>query len=291
MAFAQEFISDYEIPSVPIVDFNNRLVGAIEADDVIERLEDIEEAFVEQAVVKATRKPYFETSTWEMFKSRVTWIILLIVIGSLTQIIIIGFQMIWSTTDYWTKSDSYGAVTMSTLVTLAFTTAISMSSSINDSAGNTGAQTTTTLVRAIALDEITEGNYKKAIVKETTIGVYLGFVAGITAFARVFLVWSLFGMLNGINLETFIWLLLIASISSFSFCVSIIIGNFLGAILPIISDKRNWDGTSLSGPVQTTMVDIITFTLYLGITTAIFVPLSYAGIFSSAETVAQIIMT
>lgn len=288
MIHAQSIIYDYEINSVPVVDSKSRLVGAIEADDIIERLGNIDEAVVDSSAIVVKDKSYLEITAWEMFKSRVLWIIFLVIIGSLTQIIITGFQNIWSMTPYWGDTSEIFNLTMSTIVTLAFSTALSIASSINDAAGNTGSQSSAMLVRAMALGEIQKKDYGKAIKKETIVGFYLGITIAFTAFFRTFVVWAMFGYLNLVGnkegYEILLWLTIIAIISSVSFGVSILVGNFLGAILPIVAKRFNWDGAVVSGPVQTTLVDILTFTIYLGLTSAIFLPLAYTNIFGTSIT-------
>ncbi len=277
---AKELLLEYDIPSVPIVSSSGKQIGAIESEDIIERFNNLDEAYVDRASVVAYEKPYMEISAWELFKSRVFWIVLLIVIGSFTQIIITGFQAIWTGTGFWAGDEtSIGTLTITTLVTLAFSTAISVSSSINDAAGNTGSQTSATLVRALALGEVTSENYGRAIIKETTTGVYMGITAGVTALFRTFIIWAMFGYLGMADAFLWNWLFIIAGIASFSFSTAIIVGNLLGVVIPIIAHKFKLDGAIISGPMQTTIIDIITFAVYLGITTVIFVPLANSGYF------------
>lgn len=276
---AKEILLEYDIPSVPVVNSKGIQTGVIESDDIIEKYDSLDEAYFDRSAVVATTKPYIETTAFELFKSRAFWIIMLIFLGAVTQVIITGFQAIWASTGFWTPESELANITLTTVITLAFSTAISVSSSINDAAGNTGNQSSSTLVRALALGEVNNNQYGKAIIKETVTGVYIGGVAALVATIRTFLVWAMFGYLTDIDGLIWGWLSIIALIAAFSFFISIIIGNFLGAIIPILADKFKYDGAIISGPVQTTLVDIITFAVYLGITTAVFVPLALAGYF------------
>ena len=275
----KDVLGTYDIPSAPVIDSKGKLVGIVEAEDIIERYEDIEEAMLESSNVKAI-KPYMESTAFELFKSRCIWIIILLLFGTFTQIIIVGFQMIWSESGAWVSSSESGvagSATISMIATLAFSTALSVASSINDAAGNSGAQTTATLVRSLALDEIESKDYSKALKKETKVALLIGLAVAVTAYFRLFLVWGIMGQMNGITLEDFGWMNVIAAIACISFSVSIIVGNFVGAFLPIVSHKYNLDGAVVSGPVQTTIVDIFTFFIYLSLTTAVFVPLVQSG--------------
>lgn len=268
---AQEAIGQYDISAIPVVNSKNRLIGVIEADDIIELHEEAEEAAYEQSAIKIIDKPYLEIKSWEMFKSRIPWIIALLIIGTLTQMIIIGFQSIWINAGVFTANDSMEAITITNIATLSIATALSLSSSINDAAGNAGSQTSSTLVRAIALGEITKGTYMKALKKEFIVSNLIGISVMVTAFIRIILVWGIFGFYKNIDSNAIGWLFLIATIASVSFFITIIIGNLVGAILPIIADRYGIDGAIFSGPVQTTVVDIITILIYFTLTTIVFV--------------------
>lgn len=281
---AKDSIDQYDLLAVPVVNKSGKLVGVIEADDIIERYEEAEEAVFEQSAVKAINKPYLDITVIETFKSRIPWIIALLIIGTLTQIIILIFQSIWVSQGMDNNSTDPGLGSLSSgIFALAIMTAMSMSSSINSAAGNSGSQTSSTLVRAIALGEIYKGNYFKAITKEFLTSICIAVTVMIVSFIRIIVVWAIFGEFGGygepIASAEWVWyMMLIASIASFSFFITILIGNFLGTILPIIADKFKIDGAIFSGPVQTTMVDIISILVYFSITTLIFVLLAQAGV-------------
>ncbi|BDU67417.1 MAG: magnesium transporter MgtE [Candidatus Tyloplasma litorale] len=279
MSSAEKAITNYDIPAVPVVNSKNKIVGVIEADDVIEWYEEASEAVLEQAAIKVIDKPYLEINVLDLFKSRVPWIIVLLVVGTLTQIIILGFQSIWVQAGIFEAGSQSGAIELSGICALSIATAVSLSSSINDASGNSGSQTSSTLVRAIALGEIRKGNYLEVLFKEFKVSILIGLSVMIAAFIRIIIVWLFFGYFGGfgnswVDGTTAGWMILIAFVASVSFLLTIIIGNFVGAVLPIIADKYKIDGAIFSGPVQTTVVDIITILVYFSLTTAIFVPLT-----------------
>ncbi len=280
LAEAEEAMSKYSMSTIPVVNSTKRLVGVIEADDIIEWFEDVSDAAFGQSAVKVSDKPYLETTAMEIFMSRVGWIVALIFIGAFSQIIILGFQQIWMNQGFMADpSLASSGLTGSALAIFAVATAMSVSSSINDSAGNTGSQTSSTLVRAIALKEVGKGSYLKALRKEMSVATMLGFSVAITAFIRIIIVWAVFGEFGGYGkgpatAEWIGYMMLIAFIASVSFMITIILGNFVGAILPILADKYNIDGAIFSGPVQTTVVDILTILIYFSLTTIVFVLLN-----------------
>lgn len=288
---AQDLFAQYNVSSIPVIDSRKKLVGVLEAEDIIERYEDAEENIFEQSAVKIIDKPYLEITSFELFKSRVPWIIILLIVGTLTQIIALGFQSIWINNGLISSSTTSGdaaVVALSGIATLSITTALSLSSSINDAAGNSGSQTSSTLVRAIALGEVDKTSYGKAIYKEFKTSTMIATTVMITAFVRIIIVWAMFGKFSNIDASSheekmtiISYMMLIASIASISFFLTIILGNFMGTTLPIIADKFGIDGAIFSGPVQTTIVDITTILIYFTLTTAIFLPLYNNGVFDS----------
>lgn len=279
MYHASKMFKKYDLTAVPVVNSKNKLVGLIEADDIIERYREVGDNLLDQAAVTKTIKPYLEISVLDLLKSRAGWIIALLLIGSISQIIVLGFQKIWMAEGFLADPNStVSTLTTSSLCIFAITTAMSVSSSINDSAGNTGSQTSSTLVRAIALGHVGRGSYGKALLKEMIVSFWLGLIVAITAFIRICFIWSLFGEFGTINkgpanIEWVAYMLLIAFIASISFMITIIIGNFVGATLPMIADRYDIDGAIFSGPVQTTVVDILTMLIYFSLTTIIFISL------------------
>ncbi|BDV03310.1 MAG: magnesium transporter MgtE [Candidatus Hepatoplasma scabrum] len=291
---AEKILAKFDVPSVPVVDDEKKIVGVIEAEDVIEMYDEIDDAFFESAKEKYTGKSYFDLKAVDIFKSRIVWLLILLIIGIFSQIIIMEFQNIWQNNGMYGNSTS---VIVSQVVTLALFTSLSISSSINDSAGNSGSQTSTTLIRAMAMGEIEEKDFGKAVRKEIKVGIYLGLIISLVSLLRVFLVWWIVGSLREIpdaaaalgwsEGKVWLWYVIIALISSFTFFLAILVGNFIGAILPIIAYKFNSDGSTIAGPLQTTVVDFFVVTIYLGLTTAIFVPLSQNGYFDIDDTLQQ----
>ena len=223
-----------------------------------------------------TKKAFLDHSPKELFKQRAPWILTLILIGGLTQMVILGFRMIWK--GQGIPLGPEGDADYTIIPILAFTTAIEVGGSITDTAGNTGSQSSTMLIRAIAVNEVNETNYKKALKLEMKTSLLLASASAIVGMARMYIVWGIMGMLNGLNAQEWGWYSLIAALAALTYFLSIVTGNFIAAILPIMADKYKWDGAIFSGPLQTTLIDIIGIAIYLGITSAVFIPLVNTGV-------------
>ncbi len=271
ISVAQDSIAQYDIPSMPVVDSKNKLVGAIEAEDIIEWYEEAEETVLEQAAVKIIDKPYGDITVFELFKARIPWIAILLIVGALSQIIIMGFQMWWAS-EGWIEFSDGGASSsiFSSIPALAITTAISIVGSISGTSGNVASQSSSTLVRAIALGEVGKGNYWKVIRKELSVSTIVGFTVMITGFIRIMLIWGIMGGFSEGG-EVILNMLEVATVASLSLFLTVLIGNLLGAALPMIANKFGIDGAVFSGPVQTTIIDIISIAIYFLLTTVLMI--------------------
>lgn len=294
ITMADDIITEYDVTSVPVIDNTKKLVGVIFIDDVLKRFEEINESLLGASAIVPSKKKYSETTVRELYKNRTPWIISLLFIGTLTQLIITLFQIIWVNNGVFNSSVGSSA-TISAVVSLALATSLSVSSSVNDAAGNSGSQVSATIIRSIAVGEIGDYEYKDVFFKEMKVAILIGFTAAFASFVRLFFVWGIMGFLDSETISSFApdgksngwvwgWLVTIGVISSATFFISVIIGNALGVFLPIFTEKTKTDGAIISGPVQTTLIDIITFTIYLSFTTAIFIPLNNIGIFDLEST-------
>lgn len=281
---AINLIKKYDVPTVPVVDANTKLIGVLEANDIIDHLqEDIKHtpliAPTKETKVQASNQfdetPYLEKSNKSMYKERIGWLLFLMFAGIITQISITGFQFLWGSLDlYGGYEQNFGALAWGTVVSLAFSSALSIVSSINDASGNSGAQTSSTLVRALALGQIKKDEYGKVYKKEMILSLRLATTLAIGSLIRTYIVWMLYTIPFRLeNPQQHAFLFLVAAVGAFAFFIGVVVGNFFGVLLPIWAHKRGKDAAIISSPVQTTIADIFAIIFYLGITTAIFVPL------------------
>ena len=267
----KKVVEQHEQSFVPVLSNNDKLIGVIGAEDFISSTISISGDNTSDDSVSRSSKPYSQQTSIDLFRNRIFWIILLLVIGSFTQMMIIGFQLIWQSQGLWNYNAGFD-VGVSSLITLGFATSLSVASSINDASGNAGSQASSTLIRSIATKEVDESMYSKIIRKEIFAGLIIGITVAIVSLFRMWAIWGIMGQYSNIeSMFDFYWYFIISLIASISFFSAILIGNFVGAILPIIAAKFGKDATLFSGPLQTTIVDIITFLVYLSLTTLVFV--------------------
>ncbi len=269
----KKVIEENEQSFIPVVNKKIKLLGVIGAEDFLANIITISNDVMHEGISSSkVTKPYSQQSSYELFKSRAFWIILLLIIGSITQIMIIGFQLIWQNNGIWNYNGAAVNVGVSSIITLGLTTSLSVSSSINDASGNAGSQSSSTLIKAIATKEVDESMFGKIIRKEIYAGMILGITVALTSIVRMWVIWGIMGQFQNINSWfEFYWYFIISLIAALSFFVAIIMGNLIGALLPMIAAKSGKDATLFSGPLQTTIVDIITFLVYLSLTTLVFV--------------------
>ena len=160
-------MSKYDLLALPIVDRENRLVGIVTVDDAIDVIEEEATEDIEKmAAITPSDKPYLLTSVFSIWKNRIPWLIVLMISATFTSTIISSFE----------------EKLISCLVLNAF---IPM---IMGSGGNAGGQTSVTIIRGLALDEIKLGDVLKILFKELRVAILCGTTLAITTFAKIILI-------------------------------------------------------------------------------------------------------
>jgi len=224
-----ELMLRYDLLALPVVDENNILLGIITLDDVVdvvvdEATEDIQKLGGAQPL----DEPYLLTKATSIFKKRVSWLLLLFVTASLTGTVMRFFQ-----------EELQAVVALSVFIPLLIGTG-----------GNAGSQTTSTIIRALAVGEMHVWDALKAIWHETQVGLLLGLAMAIVAYIRA-LTW-------GSSPE-------LSMTVSLSIFIIVIWANLMGAVLPTLAERFNIDPTVVSGPVMSTLVDAIGLFIYFSI--------------------------
>ncbi len=226
---AAEVLSRYDWVALPVVDPQNRLLGAITVDDLIdvmqeEATEDIQKLGGSQPL----ENTYFKTSVFQLYKKRIVWLLILFVAEAYTGNVLRHYED-----------------TLSEVITLAFFIPL-----LIGTGGNTGTQTVSTLVRALAMGEVKFSNIWKVVRKELITGSLTGVSIAVIAYGRAWLLGVDYnvGLVVGITaLAIVLWASLVA------------------AVLPLILHKLKADPAVVSGPFITTLVDgtglIIYFTI------------------------------
>ena len=234
-------MSKYDLLALPVVDKENRLVGIITVDDAIDVIEEEATEDIEKmAAITPSDKPYLATSPFEIWKNRIPWLILLMLTSTFTSQIITSFE---------TKLAS--CVVLTAFIPM-----------IMGSGGNAGGQTSVTIIRGLAIEEINLRDIFKIIFKELRVSLLCGIVLGVATFGKMMLIDKLILGNDAVSVE-------IATVVSFTLVITIIVAKLVGCMLPIFAKRLGLDPAVMASPFITTIVDALSLIIYLGIATAI----------------------
>lgn len=228
-------ISDYGFLALPIVDRETRLVGIVTVDDAMvvlqsENTEDI----AKMSAVTPTDKPYLKTSIWRICINRLPWLLLLLLSSTFSGLII-------SANEHTLNMPIYGIVLTACMPMLMGT------------GGNAGSQASAMIIRGLAIGEVDFSDFWKVVWKEVRVSFLLGSILSVACFTKVMLVDKLYAVANGT---------LVGLVISLSMCVTIVIAKLIGAMLPLLAKKLRLDPAVVASPFITTIVDVLSLTVY-----------------------------
>ena len=229
-----DLFSHYDLLSIPVVDQENRLVGIVTVDDIVDVIEDEATEDIEKmAAILPTEREYFQVSVIETWKSRIPWLMLLMVSATFTGIIINSFE------------EALAAC-------VALTGFIPM---LMDTSGNCGSQASVTVLRALSLGDVEFKDILRVIFKE----VRVAFLCGVSlSFVNFFKIMLIDHMLFG-NASITVMVDLVVCLT---LCFTIICAKFVGCTLPMIADKLGFDPAVMASPFITTIVDAVSLLIY-----------------------------
>lgn len=224
----------YDFTAMPVVDNENRLVGIITVDDIVDILqEEATEDIEKMAAIVPTDKPYMKTGVFETWKKRIPWLLLLMISATFTGSIITSFEDALS-------------------VCVVLTAYIPM---LMDTGGNAGGQASVTIIRGLSLDEIDFGDIFKIIWKEARVAILCGLTLAAANFVKLLL----------FDKVTFS----VASVVCLTLVAAVLIAKVVGCILPMLAKKVGFDPAVMASPFITTIVDALSLLIYFRIATAI----------------------
>jgi magnesium transporter len=237
-------IEKYDLIAIPVINGANVLVGIVTHDDAMdivrqEQQEDIEK-FMAISGRHATGE-YLRTSAWVHFKNRVVWIVVLAALGLVSGLIVQRFE----------------GLLMQFAILAAFMPMLA------DTGGNTGCQSATLVVRALALRELRPRDILRVIMKELNVSLLLAVVLAFVAFGRVLI----FG--GGSSMPAHFSLVKIGFAVSVALGLQVVSSTLIGAILPLGAVRMKWDPAVVASPALTTIVDITGLLLYFTIAKAL----------------------
>jgi len=234
----QEAIADifqkYNFLAMPVVDKEQRLVGIITVDDIVDVIvEESTEDIEKMNALAPSDDPYLRTGILQLARNRILWLLVLMLSATITGIIISNFEA--------------GLAALPILV--AF---IPM---LMDTGGNAGSQASTLIIRGMAVGEISPGDIVRIIWKEVRVALLCGLGLGLINFIRVY-------FMNGKNL-------LLCVTVTLSLCCTILLAKTVGGVLPIVAKRLNIDPAIMAAPLITTIVDAVSLIIYFLIARAI----------------------
>ena len=226
---AARLLARYDLLALPVVDDRQRLAGVITVDDVIDVLEEETTEDIQRlGGAQPLEQSYLDTAVTFITRKRIGWLLLLFVTESLTGSVLRLFE-----------EELDAAVVLTFFIPLLIGTG-----------GNAGSQTTSTIIRALAVGDITLKDALRTFWHEARVGLLLGLVMGIVAFGRA-LLWG-----TGMD---------VALTVSLAITTIVFWANALGAVLPLLASRFGVDPTVVSGPAMSTLVDATGLFLYLTI--------------------------
>lgn len=217
----------YDLIAMPVVDQENRLVGIITIDDIIDIIEqENTEDFQVMAAIEPSEEEYMKTGIMRLARNRIVWLLILMLTATLTGGIIRRNEEVL-----------VSAVTLAAFIPM-----------LMNSAGNAGSQSATLIIRGLALDEIKLHDILKVIWKEFRVSLIVGVILSAVNFAKIYFIDK-----AGV---------LIALTVSLSLSITIILAKIVGGSLPIIAKKLGLDPAIMAGPLITTIVDAVALLTY-----------------------------
>ncbi len=261
-ADAANIFASEDYSTLPVVDENGVLMGMLTSNDVIDIIheEANEEIYKAAGISNQPTTSYLKTSILQIVRSRVFWLIILMIGSTLSQVIIQLFNTKFEN-ELKNVSELAGVAISSVLIALIPVTSAT--------SGNAGSQTTSTLTRAVSLGEIKPDKMKNVIGKEALAGLILGSILAIVNFARLLIYYMAY---NGFLFHHIKFVMLISLVSSISLLVAITLSKLLGASILTLAVKLKKDPAVMSAPLITTVIDALSTLIFFGLSYAILLP-------------------
>ena len=227
-------LSKYNFMALPVVDKETRLVGIVTFDDAIDVIEEETTEDIEMmAAITPTDKPYLKTSVFEIWKKRIPWLLLLMISATFTTLIISSFESALA-------------------AQLVLTSFIPM---IMGTGGNSGSQSSVTIIRGLSLDEIEFSDILRVIWKETRVAILCGLTLAVANFFKLIL-------FEGVEVA-------ISLTISLTLLITVLVAKVIGSSLPMLAKKIGFDPAVMASPLITTMVDALSLLVYFTTATAL----------------------
>jgi len=224
----------YDLIAMPVLDSENCFVGIVTFDDVMDvMIDETNEDISKMAAIEPNEKGYFETTVWQHAKHRIMWLLILMFSATITGSIITRYE------------NAFQAVPL----------LVSFIPMLMDTGGNCGSQSSTLIIRGLALGDIKFKNLFRVIFKEFRISLIVGAILAVANGLRIFIQYQ--------NPQ-------IAIVVALSLAVVVILSKFIGCVLPLFANKVGLDPAIMASPLITTIVDTCSILVYFNIAVHIF---------------------
>lgn len=228
---AVRLLSRYNLLSLPVLDQQGYMVGIVTIDDAMDVLVDETTEDIEiMNALSPSEQPYFETGVFRHAKNRIVWLLFLMLSATLTQTIIAHYEA------------AFTAVPL----------LVSFIPMLTDTGGNCGSQSSTLIIRGLALDEIHFGDIFRVVFKEFRVAILVG---------------AALAIVNGVYMVIRYRDLMLALLVSISLVATILIAKMIGCVLPLFAKKLHMDPAIMAAPLITTIVDVCSIMVYFQVAT------------------------
>lgn len=225
-----QMFAKYNFMTMPVVDSEGRLVGIVTVDDVIDVIQDEATEDMEiMAAITPSDKPYLKTSVFEIWKSRIPWLLILMISATFTGSIITHFE------------DALASY----VVLTAF---IPM---LMDTGGNSGSQTSVTVIRGISLNELNFSDIFRVVWKEFRVALLVAVTLAACNFVKLLII-------DRVSI-------VIAAVVCITLAFTVLVAKIVGAILPMLAKKIGFDPAVMASPFITTIVDALSLLIYFSV--------------------------
>ena len=229
-----QMFTKYDFVALPVVDQENRLVGIVTVDDAIDVLqEETTEDFEKMAGMAPSDKPYLRTGVLETWKSRVPWLLILMLSATLTSLVL---------TSYETSLAACSAL-------VAF---IPM---LTGTGGNSGTQASVAVIRGLSLGDVEFSDSLRVVWKEIRVAVLCGLTLAACNFVKLMVVDRLLLHNTGVTIA-------VAAVICLTMVFTVLCAKTVGCLLPLLAERVHLDPAVMASPFISTVVDVVTLVIY-----------------------------
>ena len=239
---AANLLKEYSLLAIPVVDEEKRMVGIVTVDDAIDVIEEENTEDIEKmAAILPSEKPYLKTSVFSIWLKRIPWLLILMVSATFTGLILNTYES-----------------KLAVISTVLFA-CVPM---IMDTGGNAGSQASVTVIRALALNELSTKDAFRVLWKEIRASILLGLTLALACFGKLMLVDNLiFGYADYTPFTCFV--------VSLALACTVVVAKLVGCTLPLLAKKAKLDPAVVASPFITTVVDAVSLIVYCALAVAL----------------------